>query len=85
MAYFDAAVDRIRADVRRQFVDAVDASRMGLVTAYDQKSLDRWIRSRDQMLGTPHRQRGASGAELERQMMALAATRPDLFVWGERP
>ena len=84
MAYFDAALDRLDADHRRQFADAVDATRLGMATVYDQKSLDRWVRDRDVMLGAKHRQRGLSGAELERQMLALAGTRPDLFVWGAR-
>ena len=84
VAYFDSAHDRLDSERRGRFVDSVEAVRVGTVAAHDQKAADRWVASRDGIAGQPARGRGLSGAALERAMMQLAASKPDLFVWGGR-
>lgn len=73
------------AQQEAQFASAVDAVRIGTVTAFDQKAANRWAAERDKLTdGRAARSRGLSGAALERAMMQLAQAHPDLVVYGER-
>jgi hypothetical protein len=42
VAYLDAAVERVTADGRARFTEAVEAVRTGYIFARDQKAYDRW-------------------------------------------
>jgi hypothetical protein len=86
------AEDRLGDDARRSFTQAVEAQRLGYLTANDRKALYRW-RSHSARLearspaGAGLRAAdggGLTGAALERAVGALAATNPDLVAFRYR-
>lgn len=75
VALTDAATDRIRRETRDRFDAAVNAHRLGTVFAHNMKAWRAWLR-RSREPG--QRPVGLSGANLERAVMALRLTHPDI-------
>lgn len=82
MRYLDQAGARLERRYSGEFDSLVEATRIGHLTATDPKALARWrsLQGRHQVAtGTPgDGSIGLSGAALERTILGLAMTHPDL-------
>lgn len=73
-------VDRSNERLQRDFVDRVEAVRIGMVTAQDKKALRQWRTAASRM--APARRSGLGGAALEQAVMTLARTHPQYVAIG---
>lgn len=83
LAYLDAALERLDEGSRRSFHDAVEAVRLGTITAHDQHALARWrsMAARASSLAASaagQGGRGLTGAALERALQGMLLTNPDI-------
>jgi hypothetical protein len=62
----------------RAFDEQVDAVRIGTIIAFDKKAGDRWRRMRQRAQGTAGQ--ALTGADLERTILGLAVSHPDLVL-----
>lgn len=80
MGYLDAAVDRIGHEARREFVDAVEAVRVGYAAATDRKASSRWGTMRSKLEAQLASATsgpggiGLTGEALERALSSLLVT-----------
>jgi len=83
-AYLDAAVERIQEAGQREFHDAVEAARIGYVTATDRKALAHWRAMQSRLAATATAAlagpggHGLAGEALERTLRAMAVSNPDI-------
>lgn len=73
--YLAAAEERLVAEQRNRFETAVEAARVGYITARDQKAYGKWQRSLAKGHGRPV---GLTGHALEQAVMGFALANPDL-------
>jgi hypothetical protein len=74
----DAAVDRLDRERTARHESWIEAVRVGTIFAHDGKAHLRWVQSR----GRTTQGIGLAGAALERTILGLAATHPDLVAMG---
>ncbi len=75
--YLDEEADRVQA----RFVEAVEASRMGVIFASNGKAHASWTR---QLKGHANRNRGLTGQALEQAVQSFAAMHNEYVVMGAR-
>ncbi len=82
MHYLDQATERLERRYTGEFDSMVEATRIGYLTARDGKALARWrsMQGRRQQPGSSAGGPGLTGAALERAILGLAMTHPDLVL-----
>lgn len=80
LVYLDAAQDRLSAEAKTRFEEAVESVRVGYIIANDRKAHQRW-QSHSRRTSTG-KGAGLTGMALERRIANLAATNPEYVVVG---
>lgn len=81
MRYLDEATDRLERRYSSEFDTMVESVRVGYLTAVDGKALARWRNMQGRRRGASSGGAGGAGltgAALERTIMSLAISHPDL-------
>lgn len=81
--YTDAAQTRVDRDDEEAYDRMVEATRLGVVYAYNPKAYQRWRRR--QTVQNPRRRRSLSPAALESAMANIARQFPDNVTYGVMP
>lgn len=76
-----AAGRRMEQTARQAFADAVEAVRVGMITAHNQRMLNRWrLAQRRAEAKAAQGSVGLTGAALEQAVMAIALRSPEYVV-----